>query len=270
MATYAIGDLQGCFYTLHRLLEKISFNTETDKLWLVGDIINRGRHSLETIHWCYQNQKNITLVLGNHDLHFLAVALSKSMSSSNDTLDDILSSPKKRLYVDWLISLPFLHSDKKYIMTHAGLLPSWKKSDAIDLAKSASDALKKNPENFLHSMYGNSPEKWSMKLGVDDTHMLTVNVLTRMRCLKADESLDFNYKGTLKGMPGNVKPWFGIKPHKEREEILITGHWSAIGFINHALGYSLDSGCVWGNNLTALCLDTKKTYTANTDKRDLI
>jgi len=270
MATYAVGDLQGCFHTFNSLLDKISFNTNSDELWLVGDLINRGLNSLEIIHWCYKNKKNIKLVLGNHDLHFLSVALSNRKVSRNDTFDGILSSPYKRVFTDWLISIPLLHHSNEHIMTHAGLLPSWKTSQAIALAKSAADALKKNPEYFLHSMYGNFPDRWANSLGEDDIHRLTVNVLTRMRCLNSDESLDFSYKGTVKGMPENLKPWFSIPPHEKREVALITGHWSAVGFVKHASGYSLDSGCVWGKKLTALCLENHEVYTVNADSRDLL
>ena len=149
MATYAIGDLQGCFYTFNKLLEKISFNTTNDELWLVGDILNRGQNSLEVVDWCYNNRQNIKLVLGNHDLHFLAIAFSLKNLSERDTLSKLLSSDKLKSYIDWLLSIPLLYENDDYLMTHAGLLPSWRKDDAVKLSRSFSSGLIDNPEFIL-------------------------------------------------------------------------------------------------------------------------
>jgi bis(5'-nucleosyl)-tetraphosphatase (symmetrical) len=269
MATYAIGDLQGCFYTFQSLLDKLSFNTSTDELWLVGDILNRGKNSLEVVDWCYENQQHIKLVLGNHDLHFLSIAFALKNSSRKDTLSKILSISKLSSYLDWFLSIPLLHSNKNYIMTHAGLLPSWSKEEAMSLSCAFSDALRNNPEYVLKSMYGNYPNQWSDSLPEDDRYRFTVNVMTRMRCLNNKEQLDLKYKGNLSDIPDNIYPWFVLDTKRDGNELLITGHWSAIGFHKHRLGFALDSGCVWGEHLTALCLETKNIYTEPADLRDL-
>lgn len=269
MATYAIGDVQGCFHTFSKLLEKISFNTKSDQLWLVGDIINRGKNSLEVVDWCFKNRQNIRLVLGNHDLHFLAIAFSLKNFSKRDTFEKILSSPRLSSYLDWLLSIPLLHANEDYVMTHAGLLPVWTKEDAISLSRSFSDSLIKNPEYLLKSMYGNKPDKWNDNLEEDDRNRIVVNVMTRMRCLDSKECLDFKYKGNLNTMPENLKPWFSFKTKRNNDQLLISGHWSAIGFYKHPLGFSIDSGCVWGEHLTALCLETKKIFKEKADLKDL-
>ena len=269
MATYAIGDLQGCFYTFNKLLEKISFNTTNDELWLVGDILNRGQNSLEVVDWCYNNRQNIKLVLGNHDLHFLAIAFSLKNLSERDTLSKLFSSAKLKSYIDWLLSIPLIYENDDYLMTHAGLLPSWRKDDAVKLSRSFSDGLIDNPEFLLESMYGNKPDQWHDDLDEDERNRIAVNVMTRMRCLDQNERLDFKYKGTLNTIPENLKPWFSFKTNRNDNQLLITGHWSAISFHKHPLGFALDSGCVWGEHLTALCLETKKIFKEKADLKDL-
>jgi len=269
MATYAIGDLQGCFYTFNKLLEKISFNTTNDELWLVGDILNRGQNSLEVVDWCYNNRQNIKLVLGNHDLHFLAIAFSLKNLSKRDTLSKLLSSAKLKSYIDWLLSIPLIYENDDYLMIHAGLLPSWRKDDAVKLSRSFSDGLIDNPEFLLESMYGNKPDQWHDDLDEDERNRIAVNVMTRMRCLDLNERLDFKYKGTLNTIPENLKPWFSFKTNRNDNQLLITGHWSAISFHKHPLGFALDSGCVWGEHLTALCLETKKIFKEKADLKDL-
>mgnify|MGYP001158765783 FL=1 len=269
MANFAIGDIHGCFHTFNSLLEKISFNNNSDTLWLVGDIVNRGKNSLEVIHWCFKNQQNIKLSLGNHDLHFLALAFSITSKSKKDTLDGILKSPNLSLYKDWLLSVPLLHVNGNYIMTHAGLLPSWSKKEAILLAQTFSDALQSNPEHTLESMYGNYPNQWRDNLSDKHRLRMIVNIMTRMRCINHKEYLNFTYKGDLQDLPPNLQPWFALKTKRQDNEFTITGHWSAIGYFKHILGVSLDSSCVWGGHLTALCLETKKIYMEKADSRDL-
>ncbi len=269
MAAYAVGDLQGCFYSFRSLLEIISFDKDVDELWLVGDIVNRGMNSLEVIEWCYEHQKNIKLVLGNHDLHFLSIALSIKSPSKKDTLSKVLSSPRLSLFVEWLISTPLIQKNLNYVMSHAGLHPSWSLNKAIELSNSFCESLYKDPEHTLKSMYGNEPKSWSNDLNKRDQHRMTVNTMTRMRCLNKSEQLDFKYKGSLNDIPKNLKPWFCFDTERHSNETLITGHWSAIGYYEHTLGFCLDTGCVWGGQLTALSLDTKKIFSVKADTRDL-
>ena len=270
MATYAVGDLQGCFYSLQSLLEKIDFNSSTDELWLVGDIINRGQGSLETLDWCYQNQDNLKIVLGNHDLHLLSVAFNqKKIMSSTDTIEPILSSRHLNKYIEWMLSWPLIHKDKDFLMVHAGLMPDWSTDDALDLAKEVMASLQKNPNDFFKSMYGNKPDKWSSEYETKDKQRLTINAMTRLRCLNRENAIDFTYKSDLKNLPDGLIPWFDIKAKKIRREFIITGHWSAIGIQKHSYGITLDTGCVWGRELSAYCIESGSLISVNSDDRDL-
>ena len=172
-------------------------------------------------------------------------------------------------YIDWLLSIPLLYENDDYVMTHAGLLPSWRKDDAVTLSRSFSDGLLDNPESLLKSMYGNNPNQWHDDLDKDERNRIAVNVMTRMRCLDKNECLDFKYKGTLNTIPENLKPWFSFETSRNDNQLLISGHWSAISFHKHPLGFALDSGCVWGDQLTALCLETKKIFQEKADLKDL-
>ena len=270
MATYAIGDIQGCFYSLQSLLKKINFNSKIDELWLVGDIINRGQGSLETLDWCYQNRDNLKIVFGNHDLHFLSVAFNQGKISSTDTINPILSSENLNKYVDWMLFWPFIHKEKDFLMVHAGLIPDWSTDDALDLSKDLMLSLQKNPNDFFKGMYGNTPNKWSSLNKKKDKQRLAINVMTRLRCLNNNNNtIDFSYKSDLNNIPGNLTPWFDIKTTKIRPEFIISGHWSAIGIQKHNYGITLDTGCVWGRKLSAYCVESRTVISVSSDDRDL-
>jgi len=269
MATYAVGDIQGCFYSLQSLLEKIDFNSKTDELWLVGDIINRGQRSLETLDWCYKNRDNLKIVLGNHDLHFLSVAFNQKKMSSTDTLQPILSSLNLNKYIDWMLSWSLVYKDKDFLMVHAGLMPDWSIDDALDLAKDVMMSLRKDPSDFFKDMYGNKPDKWSSAHKKKDKQRLAINAMTRLRCLNIDNAIDFTYKSDLNNLPDNLSPWFDIKTKKTRREFIISGHWSAIGIQKHNYGITLDTGCVWGGVLSAYCIESGSLVSVNSDDRDL-
>ena len=269
MATYAVGDVQGCFYSLQNLLEKIDFNSKADKIWLVGDIINRGQHSLETLDWCYKNRDSLKIVLGNHDLHFLSVAFNQKEMSSTDTLHPILLSRNLNRYIDWMLSCQLIHKDKDFLMVHAGLMPDWSIDDALELAKDVMISLRKDPHDFFKNMYGNKPDKCSLVYKAEDKQRLAINAMTRLRCLNSDNAIDFTYKSDLNNIPDKLTPWFNIKSKKIRREFIISGHWSAIGIQKHNYGITLDTGCVWGGKLSAYCIESGSLVSVNSDERDL-
>jgi bis(5'-nucleosyl)-tetraphosphatase (symmetrical) len=269
MTTYAVGDIQGCFYSFQNLLDQLSFNPARDNLWLVGDLINRGSGSLEVLNWCFNSQSSIKVVLGNHDLHFLAVAFNQKKLSKSDTLGELLNSKKLKRYIDWVISQPLVHSNQDHLMVHAGLLPQWTVELSQKLSNEVVSYLQQHPEDFFKKMYGNQPNLWSDQLKDFDKKRLVINAMTRLRCLNQDLSIDYDYKGTLESLPDKLTPWFDVKPEKDRHHQILTGHWSALGAIRHNLGYSLDSGCVWGHELTALNLDNDQLISVPADPRDL-
>ena len=269
MATYAIGDVQGCYYSLQDLLKKISFNPSNDQLWFVGDIVNRGRYSLETLTWCYENKRNIQIVLGNHDLHFLAIFFKQRSENEKDTLAKLLNSKKINQLVDWVLSWPLIFSDKKNTLVHAGIHPGWSFENSNELAKEACKLMQLEPEKFFKNMYGNTPLRWSSNLDSKDKMRFTINALTRMRVLNEELELDFNYKGELNNLIPSLKPWFAYKSDFKREKKIISGHWSAIGFYEHQYGVSIDTACIWGKELTALSLDDNKVYSVALNQKDL-
>ena len=194
MSIYAIGDLQGCYFSLQSLLDTLSFNKEEDELWFVGDLVNRGKGSLEVLDWCYKNQRNIKVVLGNHDLHFLSVALRAKSISNNDTIETILKSKNLSKYIDWLLSLPLVHSNENFLMVHAGIPPSWSSEYSKKLSNELTLELNKNPKKFLENMYGNFPNKWDKNYKKKDRLRFTINSFTRMRVLNKDGSMNFSFK----------------------------------------------------------------------------
>ena len=263
MSTYLIGDLQGCFDSLQALLSKIQFHPEKDQLGFVGDLINRGPKSLETLRFIRQLENPI-IVLGNHDLHLIAVAYGVQDLKHDDTLREVLDAPDGNELIDWLRHRPLLHHDKtlNVVMTHAGIAPSWNLQKARALAHEVESVLQSHaPELFLRKMYGDKPDVWRDDLvGADRLRCIT-NYLTRMRFCYADGRLDLAYKGEISGKPQELEPWFMLPNRMNAHLKLIFGHWAALG--GHAEApniYPLDTGCVWGNSLTALRLEDEKRF----------
>lgn len=269
MATYAIGDIQGCFHAFQALLQRVAFDHEKDALWLVGDLINRGSGSLEVLRWCYQHQKNIKTVLGNHDLHAIAVAHGIRSAHRSDTLQPILDAADAKTLIDWLRHQPLMVANDDYVMVHAGLLPQWTPSEALAYAKEVEIALQSDSYmDFLANMYGNTPNVWHDDLvGYDRLRAIT-NAMTRMRVCAEDGALDFSFKGELQDVPKGCLPWFDMPSRRLSEQSIIFGHWSALGLHQRDNLYALDTGCLWGGELTAMCLDTKKITQVASDARD--
>jgi bis(5'-nucleosyl)-tetraphosphatase (symmetrical) len=261
MATYAIGDVQGCFAALQKLLAHIHFNPASDTLWFTGDLVNRGPQSLAVLRFVKDlGEKHIT-VLGNHDLHLLAVAYGKAQERKGDTLHDILHASDKDELIQWLRMRPLLHEDK-FVMTHAGLAPVWTLEKARMLAREVEAVLRSDAlDILLANMYGNQPDLWQDGLVGIERLRCIINYFTRMRFCHADGRLDLTYKGELAGKPQDLLPWFDVPQRVNAQEKIIFGHWAALGGkTSTANVYPLDTGCVWGNALTALRLEDEKRF----------
>ncbi len=261
MATYAIGDLQGCFYSFGNLLSAIEFDPAKDRLWLVGDLINRGPHSLEVLRWMHANSHCVTTVLGNHDLHALAAYEGFAAQHRNDTLQALFAAPDRNVLMDWLRLQPLAHAESGYLMVHAGLIPQWDAAKARILAGEVEMVLR-GPDyrHFLSQMYGNEPDTWDDTLvGIGRLRFIT-NALTRLRVCTPDGRMEFRFKGEPKDIPSGYLPWFEIKSRKSRKDSLIVGHWSALGLITRKRFMALDSGCLWGGKLSAIRLEDRKVF----------
>jgi bis(5'-nucleosyl)-tetraphosphatase (symmetrical) len=261
LSVYAIGDLQGCYDPFRRLLDKLKFDPGKDRIWLTGDLVNRGPKSLKTLRYVRRLGDSAITVLGNHDLHLLALGHDIRYSGSKfDSLWKILAAGDCDELLDWLRHRPLAHYDRDLntLMVHAGVPPSWTVEQTIALAKEVEDKLQgDNFEKFLKKMYGELPILWSDKLTGADRLRLIVNCLTRMRMVHKNGSLNFSHKGPPQGASKNLIPWFEVKKAAWRGTRIVFGHWSALGLINEPELIAIDTGCVWGRQLTAVRLNKK-------------
>lgn len=260
MAIYAIGDIQGCYDEFAALLAQLRFDPLRDRLWITGDLVNRGPRSLEVLRRVKALGAAAISVLGNHDLHLLAAALAPGEQlKRQDTLDEILAAPDRDELLTWLRSLPMLHHDAAlgYTMVHAGLPPQWDLATAQACASELEQALRdpaRCVELFAH-MYGDRPNRWSEDLrGVDRLRFIT-NCLTRMRYCHADGTLQLKFKGKMEAAPPGVLPWFRVPGRRSHDLRIVCGHWSALGYYDGDGVLSIDTGCVWGGKLCAVRLD---------------
>lgn len=261
MTVYAVGDLQGCLQPLQCLLKEVAFDPAKDRLWLVGDLVNRGPQSLETLRFLYAMRASLTCVLGNHDLHLLAVAHNRERLKKGDTLQEILDAPDRDDLLNWLRQQKLLHYDaeRDTLLVHAGIPPQWTLSKALKRAAEVEDALRDDTRLplFLDGMYGNQPNRWDKDLqGIARLRVIT-NYLTRMRFCSADGSLDLKSKEGVDSAPAGFAPWFSYENRKTRSHKIIFGHWAALeGRCTQPNLFALDSGCVWGGAMTLLNLDS--------------
>ena len=261
MSTYVVGDIQGCLQPLKCLLREVKFDVSHDTLWSVGDIVNRGPKCLKTLRFFYKMRKNLVMVLGNHDLHLLAVAAGVRRPSRSDTLDEILAAPDRYELLHWLLHRPLIHREHGYTMVHAGIPPQWSIKKAIKRAREVETVLRSDRcIDFFKAMYGNEPAVWSKKLeGMERLRVIT-NYLTRMRYCTSDGILDLESKG-MNPIPGKqkVSAWFSHSERKARDDKIIFGHWASIeGQTDTPNAIGLDTGCVWGGALSFYCLETAK------------
>lgn len=259
MPTYAIGDIQGCDQEFGQLLERIAFDPRTDKLWLTGDLVNRGPRSLDVLRRVRDLGDAVTMVLGNHDLHLLAAAHDRSALRRDDTLDAVLTAPDRDALLDWLRHQPLLHTEATlgWTMVHAGLAPQWDLATATACARELEAALRDgaSARQLFAAMYGNRPDRWSDDLAGTDRLRFITNCFTRLRFCHTDGRLDLKYKGTLDDAPADLVPWFRIPQRCSAESRILFGHWSALGYYAGENVLGIDTGCVWGGRLCAVRLD---------------
>ena len=258
MALYAIGDLQGCHAEFMALLERLKFDPRRDRLWLTGDLVNRGPASLAALRAVKSLGRAVTVVLGNHDLHLLAMAFApKTVKRREPELQAVLDAPDAAELLDWLAARPLLHRDDAlgWTLIHAGLPPQWTLTQAESCAREVEKALRDDVAAMLEEMYGDEPDRWSASLKGAARLRFTVNCLTRLRFVDHKGRLVLSYKGTIADAPAGAMPWFRHPERATKDDALVFGHWSALGYLAEPGLRCLDTGCVWGGALTALRLD---------------
>ncbi len=259
MANYVIGDVQGCYDPMRALLDAIDFDDAKDTLWLTGDLVNRGPKSLKVLRFIRSLGDRAITVLGNHDLHLLAVAAGTQRRRRGlESLNKILDADDRDELIDWLRTRPLAHYDKKLdtLLVHAGTYPTWSVAKTLERAREVESALQgKRYSTLLEKMYGDKPSRWSGKLRGYRRLRFIINCLTRMRMLEADMQLDLAFSGPPFRAPKRLKPWFEFDARPRSGTRIVFGHWSALGLIVLPKLVALDTGCVWGRQLTAVRLD---------------
>jgi bis(5'-nucleosyl)-tetraphosphatase (symmetrical) len=261
MATLAIGDVQGCYDQLMRLLERSGYDERRDMLWFVGDLVNRGPQSLATLRFVKRLGSRAVTVLGNHDFTLLAVAEGIKKPHASDTFGDVLAAPDRDELATWLRRQKMVHADHGWAMVHAGLLPQWSLAQALALAGEVERELA-GPDyrEFLRNMYGNEPRAWRDDLAGYDRLRVIVNAMARMRLVGAGGELEFKHKTGLTNLPQGYIPWYDAPGRASRDTPMLFGHWAALGLMMREDVVCLDSGCVWGRALSALRLEDRRLF----------
>ncbi len=255
---FAIGDIQGCDSSLAALLERIQPFSPT-QIWFAGDLVNRGPQSLASLRRVIGLGEVARCVLGNHDLHLLAASCGARAPGRRDTLDQILKAPDRAMIIDWLRHRPLAHRQGQHLLVHAGVHPRWTVDETLALAREVETVLQ-GPDwaDFMRVMYGNGPARWHDGLRGDDRLRAIVNVLTRMRYLGRNGSIDMDFKGAPDDAPASLTPWFDVPGRAAASHTIVFGHWSTMGLILRPGLIGLDTGCVWGGSLTAVRLGTRE------------
>jgi bis(5'-nucleosyl)-tetraphosphatase (symmetrical) len=258
MALYAIGDVQGCDSELGALLSRLQFSADRDRLWFVGDLVNRGPRSLAVLRRIRALDAAATVTLGNHDLHLLAVAYGSGRLRDDDTLDEVLAAPDRDALLEWLANQPLMHEDRALglYMLHAGLAPQWDLRRAQQCAREFEQALRRDPEKLLKRLYGDQPDRWDNDLKGEERLRFIVNCFTRLRYVDSEGRLALRVKGSpKKPQSKSLIPWFDAPDARWHGPRFVFGHWSTLGYFKNDEVTGLDTGCVWGGTLTALRLD---------------
>ena len=261
MATYAIGDIQGCYSEFRHLLDEIDFVPSKDRLVLLGDMVNRGKDSLSVVRFAMKYKQSIDVVLGNHDLFMLSVLEEAAPIRSGDTFSDVLDAPDREEIHEWLCRQPLAIHDSKlnFLAVHAGVHPRWRLSDTLNYAGEIETMLQsKDRKMLLRKMFGNKPRRWSESLSGWKRLRFILNVLTRMRFISIDERLNFVEVGPRASNENKLVRWFDFPNRIEIEPTIVFGHWSSLGVFQSPGILAMDSGCCWGRCLSAARLDTKK------------
>jgi len=258
LTTYVVGDIQGCLQPLQQLLDDVAFSSD-DQLWSVGDIVNRGPQSLETLQFCHGLGNQFRMVLGNHDLHLLAIAQGVRKPHRSDTLDDILNAPDRDELLHWLQGQPLLMASDEYLIVHAGIPPQWSREQAMELAAEVHQVLSDDAmaREFFHVMYGNEPDCWAQSITPPLRWRLITNYFTRMRFCSPEGQLEFSSKSPPHQPPPGFAPWYSHPGRLTKTSNVIFGHWAALqGKFCGSHLFPLDTGCVWGGPLRLMNLDT--------------
>lgn len=261
MATYAVGDVQGCFASLERLLEQITFDPARDRLWFVGDLVNRGPKSVEVLRYVKNLKTAATTVLGNHDLFLLAAAAGVVPLRPKDTIGDVLAAADRDELIDWLRHQHLLYRSGTFTLVHAGLLPQWTVEEAALLSSEVETALR-SPDfyAFLRRLYPSSELQWSADLDETTRLAAVATVLTRLRTCSPNGLMDSDYSGPPEGAPAGFLPWFDVPGRRSETTTIVCGHWAALGLFIRDNILALDSGCVWGRRLTAVRLEDRAVF----------
>lgn len=255
MSAYLVGDIQGCDAPLERLLQKIDFSPSRDQLYVLGDLVNRGPDSAGVLRRLMAMGSSVQCVLGNHDLHLLAVAAGASTRKRLDTLDDLLQAPDRQAMLDWLRQQRMAIFAEGILMVHAGVLPAWTPDKTLALAAEFEAVLRSDDLTaFWHQMYGNHPDAWHDDLQGTDRLRVIVNALTRLRFCSADGVMEFHVKEGADAAPEGFMPWFDVPGRQTAHVPVAFGHWSTLGWLGRPDVLALDTGCVWGGYLSALKL----------------
>jgi bis(5'-nucleosyl)-tetraphosphatase (symmetrical) len=261
MAIYIVGDIQGCYLELRLLLDKIQFDAPKDKLWLVGDLVNRGPGSLDVLRLVKSLGDSAITVLGNHDLHLLAVAAGVAQLHRSDTLDEILAAPDRDELLTWLRQQRLMYVEGNNVMVHAGLLPQWSIKQAAKLAREVETVLRGDDYiKFLEHMYGNTPNSWDDELSGYKRLRVITNAFTRLRICTPEGEMEYKFKGEVEKMPAGYVPWFDVPKRTSQDATVFFGHWSALGLKVTPNVIALDTGCLWGGTLTAMRLEDRQLF----------
>ena len=258
MAIYAIGDVQGCYEELAKLLDRLNLDTAADELWFVGDLVNRGPDSVAVLQLVMSLGNSATDTLGNHDLHLLALAYGRRAGTGDEKLSEVLRHEDSGEIIRWLRQRPLAHyrPDLNTLMVHAGVISEWDPLLTIRLAREVEEVLKSDDcGTFLQSMYGERPNRWSDRLQNGDRLRFIVNCLTRIRYCHRDGRLDFTCKQAPGDQPPELTPWFDLPDRAAESVRIVFGHWASLGLIQRENLIGIDTGCVWGRELTAVRLD---------------
>jgi len=262
MATYAIGDIQGCYDEMVELIALLGFDAARDRLWFVGDLVNRGPGSLETLRFVRRLGDAAVTVLGNHDFHLLRLAAGFGKEHRDDTLRRVLDAPDRDELVEWLARRPLAHREGRWLMIHAGLVPQWSADRVLELAREVEAVLASETRRsaFLDALYGDRPDRWDDSLEGFDRWRVIVNVLARLRFCDADGRMEFREKRGAAFAPEGMRAWFAQPGRASADHTVICGHWSTQELTLAPNVMMLDSGCLWGGTLTAVRLDDGRVF----------
>ena len=264
LATYAIGDLQGCYEPLRRLVDALAFDPARDRLWFTGDLVNRGPQSLQCLRYVKSLGDAAVTVFGNHDFHLLCIAEGVEANKKRDTLNDVLDAPDRDELLDWVRRRPLMHAEAGFALVHAGLLPEWSVERARALASEVEAVLRGDGYRaLLARMYGDEPRRWSEELTGIERLRVVVNAMTRLRVIDHDGAMVLAFKGKPADAPAATMPWFDFPDRASRDHTVVFGHWSALGRVVRDDVVCLDSGCVWGRSLSAIRLSDRRLYSVD-------